>query len=259
MSRSAACDEMLELAAAAAVDALDEADAKRVEEHAATCPSCASALYEFREAASVLGAAVDQVEPPAGLRTRVLDAARQTQRTAMPRPRRRWPRLSLRPAWVAVAASLALSVFSIMRVVAMQNEISNLHQITAAQDARYDNVVAVLASDQLAIKPLQPAQQSVQSRGTVYLDPLSGRGMVMCRDLPPVEPGHAWQIWFVRGNERVSGGMLWPDGAGNGYTLISVPQDLQSFDSIGLTDEPGNGGRGSAWPTTARVMGTVLR
>jgi hypothetical protein len=52
--------------------------------------------------------------------------------------------------------------------------------------------------------------------------------------------------------------MLWPDGFGNGYTLIDLPTDLQSFDSIGLTDEPGNGGRGSAWPTTPRVIGTAL-
>ena len=41
---------------------------------------------------------------------------------------------------------------------------------------------------------------------------------------------------------------------GNGYTLIQVPTDLQSFDSIGITDEPGTG---SQWPTTPRVIGTV--
>ena len=32
-------------------------------------------------------------------------------------------------------------------------------------------------------------------------------------------------------------GLLWPDHYGNGYTLIQVPTDLQSFDSIGITDE----------------------
>ena len=46
-----------------------------------------------------------------------------------------------------------------------------------------------------------------------------------------------------------------PDRLGDGYTMIQVPSDVQSFDSIGLTDEPGNG---SAWPTTPRVLGAPI-
>jgi len=80
--------------------------------------------------------------------------------------------------------------------------------------------------------------------------------MLMCHDLPPLQQGHAYQVWFIRGNDRVSGGMLWPDLRGDGYTMIQVPADVQSYDSIGLTDEPGSG---SAWPTTPRVIGTPLK
>jgi len=94
------------------------------------------------------------------------------------------------------------------------------------------------------------------SRGMVYMDPLSGTGMLMCHNMRPLEQGHAYQVWFVRGNEKVSGGLIWPDHQGNGYTLIQVPTDLQSFDSVGVTDEPGTG---SAWPTTPRVIGTPLK
>jgi hypothetical protein len=143
----------------------------------------------------------------------------------------------------------------------LQSEVTSLRQFANAQAdraTRYEHMVDVLASDQLAIRPLQPVMESVQSRGMVYLDPSSGTGMVMCHNLPPLQPGHAWQVWFVRGSERVSAGMLWPDGYGNGYTLIRVPPDLPSFESIGLTDEPGNNGRGSDWPTSPRVMGTNL-
>jgi anti-sigma-K factor RskA len=117
-------------------------------------------------------------------------------------------------------------------------------------------VANVLASDRLAVKPLQPAQAAAASTGYVFLDPASGTGMLMCHDLPPVQQGHAYQVWFIRGNDRVSGGMLWPDPRGDGYTMIQVPADVQSYDSIGLTDEPGSG---SAWPTTPRVIGTPLK
>jgi Anti-sigma-K factor rskA len=85
----------------------------------------------------------------------------------------------------------------------------------------------------------------------VYLDPSSRTGMLTARGLPPVEPGHAWQLWFVRGNERVSGGVVWPDRSGNCYSMISVPADVGSFETMGMTEEPG---QGSAWPTSQRVL-----
>jgi hypothetical protein len=60
----------------------------------------------------------------------------------------------------------------------------------------------------------------------------------------------------MRGNTPVSAGLVWPDRAGNGYALIQVPSDLQNFDSIGLSEEPGTG---SVWPTGQRVIGGPLR
>jgi hypothetical protein len=179
---------------------------------------------------------------------------RRAVRSAVPRLLRRLPTPA---AWGVAAASLLVSIGALFRVIVMQGQINDLRQsgmLASERAARYDHVVEVLASDKLAIRPLQPVSQNASS-GVAYMDPSSGMGMVMCHNLPPIEQGHAYQIWFVRGQERVSGGLLWPDHYGNGYTLIQVPSDLQSFDSIGLTDEPGTG---SAWPTTPRVIGTRL-
>ena len=66
------CDEFLDRAAAVAVDSVDSAEARLVEEHAAACPDCALRLQEFREVAAVLGSAVPQVDPPEALRASVL-------------------------------------------------------------------------------------------------------------------------------------------------------------------------------------------
>jgi hypothetical protein len=257
------CDEFLDRAAALALDSVDAEEVRLVEEHAAACPDCAVRLQEFREVAAVLGAAVPQVEPPEALRGRVLEAARRTPQALSADPRRRWSRAQRRfrpsPAWLVAAASLVFSLVALIRVVAMQGQIVALQtdaQRASERAARYDHVAEVLASDKLAIRPLQPAEQAMPWRGMVYMDPMSGTGMVMCHDMPPIPQGHAYQLWFVRGNEKVSGGLIWPDHDGNGYTLIQVPTDLQSFDSVGVTDEPGTG---SAWPTTPRVIGTPLR
>jgi hypothetical protein len=168
-------------------------------------------------------------------------------------------KVRLSAAWLVAAAALVVSLVALARVALLQGQVMDLQRNAIASSeraARFERVVQVLASDKLAIRPLQPVSQTMPSRGMVYLDPSSGTGMLMCHNLPPVEQGHAYQIWFVRGSERVSGGMLWPDPSGNGYTMIQVPPDLQSFESIGLTVEPGTG---SSWPTTPRVIGTPLK
>jgi hypothetical protein len=256
------CDEFLNRAAAVALDSVESDEARLVEDHAAACPECTLRLRDFREVAAVLGSAVPQVDPPEALRGRVLEAARHAGQSPAPDPRRTWPqwrrRLRIAPAWLVAAASLVLSLGAMIWAATLQGQIVALQtdaQIARERAARYDHVAEVLASDRLAIRPLQPVVQDMPSRGTVYMDPLSGTGMVTCHNMPPLEQGHAYQVWFVRGNERVSGGLIWPDHYGNGYTLIKVPPDLQSFDSVGLTDEPGTG---SDWPTTPRVIGTRL-
>ena len=279
MAESALCAEMLDISAAIALGAAEPGDVERVEQHADECPKCAAALREFREMAAVLGASVPQVEPPSRLRSRLLLAAQRTPQEAPPvgaqavdrrsgiaawwaaTPLRRlaWPRVRLSPAWAVAMASMIVSIGSLAWVAMLQGQVADLRSAAAAEReraVRYDQVVQVLASPQLAVRSLTPASQSVHSYGTVYLDPNSRTGMLTARGLPPIQPGHAWQLWFVRGNERVSGGVLWPDRLGNGYTLIQVPSDVQTFEGIGVTEEPGPG---SAWPTTPRIMGGPIR
>lgn len=252
------CDEFLDLAAAVALDAGDADEVARVEAHAAKCPDCAARYDEFRETTAAMGLLVPQVEPPTTSRTRLMAVVDR-------RPRSRWPlrlvprRLKFPTAWGVAVASLIVSVGALFRVIMMQAQINDLQQsamMASERAARYAHVVEVLRSESLAIRPLQPVSQSLATSGMIYMDPASGQGMVMCHNLPPIEQGHTYQIWFVRGPERVSAGLLWPDHYGNGYALIQVPSDLQSFDSIGLTVEPNTG---SAWPTTPRIVGTRLK
>jgi anti-sigma-K factor RskA len=256
------CDEFLDLAAVVALDAGDAEDVRRVEAHAADCPECRGWLDDYRLAAAALASGLPQVDPSAEVRERLFATVGRE-----PRPlalvRRLWPRAvrrqKLSAAWLVAAASFLVAAVSLVWVAMVQVQLSDLRSqalVASERAARFDRVASVLASDQLAVKPLIPAQATVPSSGYVFLDPASGTGMLMCHDLPPVQQGHAYQVWFVRGNDRVSGGMLWPDTRGDGYTVIQVPPDVQSFDWIGLTDEPGTG---SAWPTSPRVIGAPIK
>jgi hypothetical protein len=257
------CAEFQDLAAVVALDTAEADEVRRVEEHAEACPTCRGWLDELRSAAAGLGMLVPQIDPPSELRERMVAAVRREPRPnafarrLAPRGLRRRPRLSA--AWLVAAASFIVAIASLAWVALLQLQISDLRNqavVANEREMRIDRLVSVLASDKLAVKPLLPIAATLASSGYVFLDPNSGTGMLMCHDLPPVEQGHAYQVWFMRGNDRVSAGMLWPDRSGDGYTMIQVPHDVQSFDSIGLTDEPGNG---SAWPTTPRIIGAPLK
>jgi hypothetical protein len=257
------CEEFLDLAAAVALDANEPEEVRLVEQHAAECPDCAYHFAEFREVAAALGTGVPQIEPPPALRGRVLATVHAEAQHSRPTPGHQWQRrvrrIRFSAGWLVAAASFLFSLGAVVWVAQLQGQIATMQsdaQAARERASRFENVVEVLASDKLSIRPLQPVVQTMPSRGMVYMDPSSGTGMVMCHNLPPIEQGHAYQVWFVRGNERVSGGLLWPDHFGNGYTLIQVPTDLQSFESVGLTDEPGTG---SQWPTTPRVIGSPLK
>ncbi len=259
------CETIADLLPAAALDAVSADERLVVQGHVAGCRRCAAELAELEEAGALLAEAVPQFEPPADLKGRVLAAA-LAERPSDTAPRRGGlrllpTRLHVAPMWGAVAAAVIVSVGSLTWAASLQSQIATLSaQAQVAQDERekaasYDAVVNVLASNQLAVRSLTPASASLQAKGTVWLDPSTGRGMIMMHGLPQLPPGRAWQLWFVRGDTRESGGLLWTDRGGSGYTLIKVPTNLQSYDSIGITEEPATG---SPWPTTPRVVGTTL-
>jgi hypothetical protein len=161
-------------------------------------------------------------------------------------------------AWGAVAASVVISLGSLAWIATLQRQVASLEWevgISSERAARYDRVVQMLGSHQIAVRQLTPTVQTMRAGGMVYLDPASGSGMVAIHDLPQPPAGRAWQLWFLRGNDRISGGMLWPDQRGNCYAMVAVPPDVDSFDAVGVTEEPNTG---SAWPTTPRVITAKL-
>jgi hypothetical protein len=263
------CEEAADLAAAVALDAADPRDERRLQRHLAVCSACANSMSELRAAAAVLGSVVPQLDPPAELRERIVAAA-SAAAPAWPSPGGPWPRLRLPPvertlertpgvaAWGAVAASVAISLASLVWVATLQRQLASVQSEVAASSERaahYDRMVQMLGSRQIAVRQLTPTVQTIRAGGMAYLDPASGSGMVAIHDLPQPAPGRAWQLWFSRGNERISGGMLWPDPGGNCYAVVAVPPDVDSFDAIGVTEEPS---AGSAWPTSPRVISAKL-
>jgi anti-sigma-K factor RskA len=69
------CDEVRDLAGSFVLGALDGDEAAAVREHLATCPEAHEEIAELGGVVPVLAASVPVVEPPSGLKARVLAAA----------------------------------------------------------------------------------------------------------------------------------------------------------------------------------------
>src|SRR5437868_2617621 len=100
MSRHAQ-DQLHDLAAAYALDALAPEERREFEEHLRSCEACRADLAELTDAAAALAYAAEAPAPPAGVREAVLEAARAERPNVVPL-RRTWT-----APWIAAAAAAA--------------------------------------------------------------------------------------------------------------------------------------------------------
>jgi anti-sigma-K factor RskA/putative zinc finger protein len=157
-----------DLAAAFALDALDNDEADEFEHHLAICPDCEDELAGLRVAAVALAFAGELAVPPAGLRERVLDVGAPV----IPLRRRdRRPHLA-----AAVAVVAAALIATAVRPWDDGGSLGGMKRFTA-QGAN-----ATLLVDQ------------------------SGGAVLSVRRLPPPPAGKAYEIWVIaRGKAAPAG------------------------------------------------------
>src|SRR5216684_5260896 len=105
------------------------------------------------------------------------------------------------------AASLLLAAQKQLELVGVERETA----ATRERADRYERMVEILGSPQLVIRSLAPATSRPEARAVVYLDALSGAGVLIVSHVLPLASGRALEVWFARGEKRVRGGLVWPD------------------------------------------------
>jgi anti-sigma-K factor RskA len=104
-------EDLHELTAAYALDALDADERRAYEEHLAGCDRCRADLRDLGETAGVLALAAGGPAPSAGLRDRILLAAREegpSNVVAIRSSRRRWYAIGAAAAVAAVGLAIGL-------------------------------------------------------------------------------------------------------------------------------------------------------
>jgi anti-sigma-K factor RskA len=251
-------DELRELTGAYALGVVTGEERRAIEAHLAVCPECAAEVRDFATVAEGLALAVDQHEPPAAVRSRVLSAigepgdARSTFAVSAGRPAAVGHGLRYLAAAASLAAILAgLFAFDAhrrarvaeddlqverVRLEAIERELET--QRAEAQSAA--RAAEILAAPDVARIDLSGQKPAPGAAGRAYFSP--SRGVVfVATNLPEVPAGRDYQLWVVTKRGPVSAGIFRTDAAGGTVRLIGFPGDANDAVAFAVTLEPAGG------------------
>lgn len=237
------------LTGAYALDALDELERARFEQHLSGCEDCRAEVAELRETAAFLAEAT-ATPPPESLRESVLAGIKQvrplppevTRPAAMPdltpagstRAHR-----SRRRAWMPflVAAALAVLVgIGAMVVQPWADDDADRGTLTATEQVlRADDAEEVFVD------------LGAAGRATVVRSKSVDRAVIVTEDMVDAPSGKAYELWFQTPTEDMVPAGMMPEGSDQTMLLEGPAADAIA---VGITVEPEGG---SPAPTTKPI------
>jgi anti-sigma-K factor RskA len=227
-----------------ALGALDAVDIAALEAHLQTCASCRDELAAYRATSDSLLMALPPQKPSAALRRRLQRRLPSAQKAM--RPRLNWS-IGRVAVGIAVVLMLALNVFSISQVRALQRQQTQLmDQMQKGQMA-----LAMLSYSKTQTLPINAENVT----GSVLLDIEYNNAVLILRGLPSITDDQTYQIWLIAPNEeRTNAGLLRPQIDQPFISeAIYATQDLANFVGIGMTVEPAGGSDHPTGPQVFRI------
>jgi hypothetical protein len=216
--------------------ALTDLERQAFERHVAGCAECRDELERLRPAADALPRSVEQVEPPPGLKTSLMDVVEKEarERTAAPAARQRASRrirlpslAGFRPA--LVAAALALGVVAGFGVA----------QLGGDDGAR--TVAATVDEGRLP-----------DASGSLRIEGDGEDGAILSvQGMPPPGGDRVYQAWVQRDGTVVPQPTFEVGADGGG--AVAVPDDLSGAEAILVTREARGGARAPSERPLIRV------
>ena len=270
-------DAWRDQAAAYALDALDDEERAAFEAQLEKDAELQRLVDEYRGVSSSMAGSLPPMEPPEGLRQRVLERAQATPQTAAegeeesvkgsikpPTPgSRRWGTTAT---WLALAASIVGLFWLGIQNLSLRVEGDQLRvdgdqlraQISLIRDslglaeaelAQLDSLALLLSGPDVRFAALTDAASQPSLR--LLWNPDRGVLLVAASNLAAPAPGRTYQLWGIRGAEApVSLGIF--DPGPQGTALFTQAMQIEpDFDVSAITDEPAGG---SAGPTTTPFL-----
>jgi anti-sigma-K factor RskA len=241
------------------IGALDDDEAEAVATHVAGCDLCREEQILLEQTLGLMGTAVPPIEPPPDLRARLLG---RLDMPADPTPilddiEPARPPVSLlhRLTSFGLAAAAVLLIGLLVWAMLLRHDLNQTQQNLNLAAQQHEDDTELLANASRAITMV--ADGSPNSYGTLYIGAQTNHALMVVEDLPPTPADQMYQVWLVSGSDRISAGLFTVNESGSATVLISAPDTLTSYQSLGITAEPAPDGSPS--PTGERVIGCSLQ
>lgn len=228
-------NDLHHLAAAFALDALDDDERRQFEAHYPTCEMCQAEVAEFRSTAALLATTVEMT-PPDALKSRIFGEIAETRQLPpvvesaiepaigsgavvdlTEHRQRRWAT----PMLLAAAAAVILITVSAVAFIGMRSTPSGIDDVLAAPDA--------------VVLELEGADGSVRIVWSSERDELVFYG----NQLPDPGDGKVYELWAITdAGEALSAGLFKPEDGSVKKMVDVVDVDAVAF---GITIEPDGG------------------
>ena len=224
-------NDIHDLVAPYALDALDEGERAAFEAHLATCDRCTAELAELSDGAALLAAdAADDV--PEMMRRRVFAAIEDTPQVSATPGVASPDQASRLRRWTAVAvAAVIIAAVAIGGFITRSGLDAN-DIITAADATRYE----LLVTDALSAAPGVNVD--------FFYSPGRDAGVIRATGLPEVGEDQTYQAWLVGDGDPIPSGLFRPSG---GDATLIIEEGFEAAQLIAVTVEPAGG---SPAPTT---------
>ncbi|WP_426245524.1 anti-sigma factor [Nocardioides sp. LHG3406-4] len=221
------------LVGAYAVDAVDDLERARFEEHLAGCADCRAEVDGLRAAAAMLASATP-VEPPPEMRTAVL-AGISTVRPLPPLVTRQSP---AKRRWVPFLAAAAAVLIAVGLGATWQPWRDD------------DTSVTLTAADRVLQAPdaEEVSAEVAGAEATLVRSKREGRAVLVTRDMPAAPAGKVYELWLQSPEGVMEPAGLMPDREDQ---TVLLEGDASDAVGAGITVEPDGG---SPEPSTEPVV-----
>ncbi|GAA0614645.1 hypothetical protein GCM10009001_34900 [Virgibacillus siamensis] len=214
---------------------------KEYEAHLAECADCQEELTELQQLTNELPYSSEPVEPPAGMKQRVLsnvlneakpvEKAREnitplpSKRKTLPPNRNKW----LKPAMVALLTVSLVGNGAAAVYISTQN---NEQEPEPDNTINLENVQAMMA--------LQPSEGFNGQATAMMVNQNDGLNLILqANDLPQLEGKETYQVWVLDEGKPYRAGNFAPDHDGSGSVFHVIDyQGEHNWDTIAITKEP---------------------
>lgn len=250
-----------DLSAGYALGALTPHERELVDGHIAGCIECRADVMALLGVAGTLPLACDQQTTPAGLKSRILNAAATDVRAQQTLSRRSAEAPSLAQAqaarggvhaawgWLAGTAAAAAVLLGVIAAresqerVALQGQVESLQVQAESGHA----VMTALASGTYWTSGPHPDANGKMWRCALLQPPARGRNGMLLASVPDPPRGMAYQVWLKRKGAAHKAGMV----VHGGMTMMDMPMPLEKGDVVAFSVEPM---AGSEKPTSPYMM-----